>query len=413
MRDAVQNSLNRLEDEVGDLDEFVASRIGMDVDAMQRNFSAEQVDALAMAINNAEHGGGFIIGDQTGIGKGRIVAGMIRYAINQGLTPVFVTEKPNLYADMMRDLADIGMGEMLGYGTDELRVLMTNKDESVPYGANGEYQMPKLGRQADAVMRDMVDNGQVDPKYLAVFTTYSQMQTSGGSMPDRMKAIQAIMPNAYLILDESHNAGGTGVAGGRKTAKQLIAERTNGFVGRSGFMRLLVQQAKASFFSSATYAKRPNVMDLYQSTNMIHAVDKPEQLGDEIARGGVPLQQITAAMLAADGQYMRRERSFHGVKYDTKPVAVDKDAAENMAKAMSEVLNFSRAKEGAIAKLQDEYDAAGAMLTDVGNNAKTAVEGANFGSIMHNLIDQMLLALKTMGLSMKHWPPWPVVKRSC
>lgn len=397
MRDAVQNSLNRLEDEVGDLDEFVASRIGMDVDAMQRNFSAEQVDALAMAINNAEHGGGFIIGDQTGIGKGRIVAGMIRYAINQGLTPVFVTEKPNLYADMMRDLADIGMGEMLGYGTDELRVLMTNKDESVPYGANGEYQMPKLGRQADAVMRDMVDNGQVDPKYLAVFTTYSQMQTSGGSMPDRMKAIQAIMPNAYLILDESHNAGGTGVAGGRKTAKQLIAERTNGFVGRSGFMRLLVQKAKASFFSSATYAKRPNVMDLYQSTNMIHAVDKPEQLGDAIARGGVPLQQITAAMLAADGQYMRRERSFHGVKYDTKPVAVDKDAAENMAKAMSEVLNFSRAKEWAIAKLQDEYDAAGAMLTDVGNNAKTAVEGANFGSIMHNLIDQMLLALKTKG----------------
>lgn len=397
MRDAVQNSLNRLEDEVGDLDEFVASRIGMDVDAMQRNFSAEQVDALAMAINNAEHGGGFIIGDQTGIGKGRIVAGMIRYAINQGLTPVFVTEKPNLYADMMRDLADIGMGEMLGYGTDELRVLMTNKDESVPYGANGEHQMPKLGRQADAVMQDMIANGQVDPKYLAVFTTYSQMQTSGGNMPDRMKAIQAIMPNAYLILDESHNAGGTGVAGGRKTAKQLIAERTNGFVGRSGFMRLLVQKAKASFFSSATYAKRPNVMDLYQSTNMIHAVDKPEQLGDAIARGGVPLQQITAAMLAADGQYMRRERSFHGVKYDTKPVAVDKDAAENMAKAMSEVLAFSRAKEGAIGKLQDEYDAAGAMLTDVGNNAKTSVEGANFGSIMHNLIDQMLLALKTKG----------------
>ena len=397
MRDAVQNSLNRLEDEVGDLDEFVASRIGMDVEAMQRNFSAEQVDALAMAINNAEHGGGFIIGDQTGIGKGRIVAGMIRYAINRGLMPVFVTEKPNLYADMMRDLSDIGMGEMLGYGTDDLRVLMTNKDEGVPYGANGEYAMPKLGRQADAVWQEMIANEQAPSKYLAIFTTYSQMQTSGGAMPDRMKAIQAIMPNAYLILDESHNAGGTGAAGGRKTAKQLIAERTNGFVGRSGFMRLLVQKAKASFFSSATYAKRPNVMDLYQSTNMMHAVDKPEQLGDAIARGGVPLQQITAAMLAADGQYMRRERSFHGVRYDTKPVSVDKDAAENMAHAMSEVLNFSRMKEGVIGKLQDEYDAAGAMLTDVGNNAKTSVEGANFGSIMHNLIDQMLLALKTKG----------------
>jgi len=59
-------------------------------------FSAEQVDAIAVAIYNIEQKGqGCIIGDQTGIGKGRIAAGMIRYAVNSGLKPIFLTEKPN------------------------------------------------------------------------------------------------------------------------------------------------------------------------------------------------------------------------------------------------------------------------------------------------------------------------------
>jgi len=44
--------------------------------------SAEQIDAVAMAIYNMEERGqGMIIGDQTGIGKGRIAASIIRYGV--------------------------------------------------------------------------------------------------------------------------------------------------------------------------------------------------------------------------------------------------------------------------------------------------------------------------------------------
>ena len=60
-----------------------------------------------MAIYNIEvRKQGMIIGDQTGIGKGRIAAAMIRYAVNQGHQPIFITEKANLFSDLYRDPHD-------------------------------------------------------------------------------------------------------------------------------------------------------------------------------------------------------------------------------------------------------------------------------------------------------------------
>ena len=50
---------------------------------------------------------------------------MLRYAMKNGKTPIFVTEKPNLYADMMRDLGDIGM--------KDVRPLVTNAGITVPF----------------------------------------------------------------------------------------------------------------------------------------------------------------------------------------------------------------------------------------------------------------------------------------
>jgi hypothetical protein len=76
------------------------------------------------------------------------------------------------------------------------------------------------------------------------------------------------------------------------------------------------------FYSSATYAKRPDVMDLYAATDMAMAVDNIDDLSEAIARGGVPMQQAVASMLAKAGQYIRRERSFDGINYNTPLVAV-------------------------------------------------------------------------------------------
>jgi hypothetical protein len=404
MRDAIDASIQRIEDKVGDIDQYVADSLKMDAETLRANFSAEQVDALALAIDNAEAGKGFIIGDQTGIGKGRVVAAMIRYALVNGKTPIFVTEKPNLYSDMIRDLDDIGMTNDLALDTKRPRIFITNGGESIPYTLirtkNGEVtetnltlKAPKTGKALDEMMRDMAASDSLG-EYRVIFTTYSQLQTVKGKATERQRFVEKFGNSNYMIFDESHNAGGNGGQQAR-TKEQRQAEK-NGestATGRASFVRKLVKNAYGTFFSSATYAKRPDVMDLYSSTNMSLAVDRPQDLADAITYGGVPMQQVVATMLTQDGQYIRRERTFAGVSYDTVETNVDKETAENMASAMRSILAFSRAKEAVIAQIQKEMDREGAMLSAVGGEAST-VQGANFGSIMHNLIDQMLLSLK-------------------
>lgn len=73
-------------------------------------FAEEQIDAIATAIySHEERGDAIIIADQTGVGKGRTAAGIIRYAIlDKGVVPFFFTEKKHLINDIYRDLIDIG-----------------------------------------------------------------------------------------------------------------------------------------------------------------------------------------------------------------------------------------------------------------------------------------------------------------
>jgi hypothetical protein len=396
MQQATQEALDRIVEQHGDIDNYVAEALEMDPEDLRLNFSAEQVDALALSISNAQAGKGFIIGDQTGIGKGRVVAAMIKYALVNDKIPIFVTEKPNLYADMIRDLDDIGMTNELGLDQKTTKIFMTNSKDSVPYTivrekdgeiteTNFTLKAPAKGKELNDLMAQMQRDESLGD-YKVIFTTYSQLQAVRKQETERQRFIKQFATGNYIILDESHNAGGAGEAKGKK------GEEKEEITGRAGFVRGLVQRSFGSFFSSATYAKRPDVMSLYSSTNMSLAVNNPSQLGEAIKNGGVPMQQAVATMLTKDGQYIRRERTFAGVAYDTVPAEVNKETAENMASAMRSILAFSRAKEGLIKEIQKDLDKKGEVAGQAGE--RTTVQSANFGSIMHNLIDQMLLALK-------------------
>ena len=43
----------------------------------------------------------------TGVGKGRVLAALIRHSVLRGKIPVFTTEKANLFADIIRDLEGV------------------------------------------------------------------------------------------------------------------------------------------------------------------------------------------------------------------------------------------------------------------------------------------------------------------
>tara|TARA_R110002126_G_scaffold195921_3_gene343827 strand:+ start:3280 stop:8085 length:4806 start_codon:yes stop_codon:yes gene_type:complete len=96
---------------VGDVDKFVADKLKYpSVDVLCDYFGKEQIDAIATAIYQHEvTGDSIIVADQTGVGKGRVAAGLIRYSV-LGLKkiPLFFTEKEHLISDIYRDLVDIG-----------------------------------------------------------------------------------------------------------------------------------------------------------------------------------------------------------------------------------------------------------------------------------------------------------------
>ncbi|PSB62819.1 helicase, partial [Chroococcidiopsis cubana CCALA 043] len=328
MQASTARALDALEQRVGALDEYAADRLGYGTqEELHRRLSAEQVDACALALSNLEKGSGFVIGDQTGVGKGRVVASIIRYARITGKTPIFVTQNKSLYADMLRDLKDIGMPNFRPFPTDS--------DLNIPLD---DYRSLKTtSRSHQTEMENFLRTGNLG-RYDGIFTTYSQMQSVKGKETLRREFLRAFAANAILILDESHEAGGT------KSERQPSGVATN----RAAFARELIELSAGVFYSSATYAKRPDVMDLYAKTDMRLAVHDMNTLVSIVERGGVPMQHALAAQLTQAGQYVRRERSYEGVNFNLEIVPVDRPVAEAISEILADILEFDRHKQEAV-----------------------------------------------------------------
>ncbi|MFW5874809.1 MAG: strawberry notch-like NTP hydrolase domain-containing protein, partial [bacterium] len=382
MADTTAQALEDLENRRGRVDQFVADELGYDVNDLPNYFAAEQVDAIGLALDNIKQGFGFIIGDQTGIGKGRVNAAIIQYARKNNIMPVFVTYSPNLYADMVRDLNDIGV--------QGFEPLVTNA------GLKGKHAIPlpdgrqiKTGNTAErmAEMGELQSKG-FESGYDGVFTTYAQLQSLGSGETNRQQFLKNIAPRSLLILDESHNAGGS-------KDDRKAAQKDPNKMPRSVVVREALQESPyGAFYSSATYAKRPDVMGLYFKTDMSLAVDDIGRLSEAVEKGGVPLQQAVAAMLSESGQYIRRERSFKGVTFDQQQAAVDRQHPENASRIMQAVRRFDAIKERDVAELAEEAAGAGEGFVEDGAVGTAGMESTKFTSVMHNLIDQFLLATK-------------------
>ncbi len=375
MASAAQVALDRFEQQHGNIDEYLATRLGYaSVAELHHYFSAEQVDASALAISNIEREAGFITGDQTGIGKGRICASIMRYAQQQGKIPLFVTKDKPLYADMMRDVADIGMGRF--------RPFITDSNIEIPLANGGVLKTGRTSQQ-DNEMLEMMRSGRVN-HYHAIFTTYSQLQTVGKKEPLRRDFLRALAPNAILILDEAHQAGGS-----------QNGWKESGPPDRAEFVRELVDLSAGVFYSSATYAKRPDVMDLYaRRTDLRLGVSNMATLETLLTRGGVPLQQIVASKFVASGQMLRRERSYEGIGFEAKVVPVDREVADQFSAAMRAIKDFDRVKQKALKEISKQLKQEAKQLGEDGAVGEVGAKSTNFTSLMHNCIEQGLLAQK-------------------
>lgn len=400
---------DKVEDAEGDIIDFVARETGFTRADIEKNFYAEGIDAAGAILHQLKQGNGFILGDQTGIGKTRPLILSIAWAIKNGHKPVLITAKPDLYADLLNEMDAVGFSKVLG--GRKPRVFMTNKDD-VPLDAEavewkaaadaaekaGEKRPQRKGRFLNALKRKEYLQGLQDlaagkDNFDFVATTYSQLQTvKGGAETERRHLMRALADRAFVILDETHKAGGEGV----KDPSDRFAKfkQKGGSTSRAQFIREILKGVPGVVYSSATYAKRPEVMDLFFRTDIGKAVDDINKLPALIKRGGVPMQQVVAAKLAEAGQYLRRERSFDGVEYAHEVVPIRPEAYAQMAKTMRTIFRFDLQAKTVREELQKELDTVAGLVAQDHAVGGAGASSTNFASVMHNIVNQMLLAIK-------------------
>ncbi len=361
----------------GDIDDFVRNRLGYKTKMdLCHALAAEQIDAVALAIYNVEarkldngNGQGMIIGDQTGIGKGRVAAAMIRYGTKQGMKPIFLTEKPNLFTDLYRDLKAIGSPHLIPFIINARDVKSNVLDE------HGD----KIYSALDPKEQDAIFKGEELPSvYDFVMATYTQFNSP--NKPKKRDFLSKLAENNLLILDEAHNASGSGNTG--------------------QYIQTVVANSKGVLFLSATFAKRPDNMPLYAMKTVLREsnMDKDE-LVSAIVRGGVALQEVIASELVKEGQMLRRERSSEGVEvnYITLDALEDEHRAisDSITEIIRDIIDFQKGFITNEIKRMDAELASSQKQAQVREGTQRAgADNLPYFSKVFQVIGQMLFAIK-------------------
>lgn len=397
-----QEAVNKNLEKLGDADQFLVDELGYnDKDDLYSHLAAEQVDSVALALQQAKKGNAFIIGDMTGIGKGRQAASLIRYAKKQGQVPVYFTKTAGLLSDVYRDLVDIGSPDLRPFVFGSAKeAAITDSEGNVVFALPSKSEVKR-------VLNYIEKNGKLPDEYDYVLTTYSQVSNgvyefdedgnrkerklakgksfgaAALSGQKRRDAIEKLMGNAYLILDESHTAGGNS--------------------GQGNYFQHIIQKAKNVTFFSATFAKRPDNMPIYAlRTAMNEGGMKSSDLIDAVKRGGATLQEIMSQTLTQCGQMIRRERDMTGVTIDWKAiddperVQEQREQYDSIIGLFNDIINFQKKYVSSYVDERNIELADIQSTMDIKKGTESlGIKNQPFASKAFNTVQQVLLSLKT------------------
>lgn len=359
-----------------DIDTYVQVKLGYETkEEMFDALAAEQIDSVALAIRQIENGRGMIIGDMTGVGKGRQAAAIIRYAVREGKKPIFLTENANLFSDMYRDLRDIGSGDLKPF-------IVNSKGSAGDPSMTDENGIVIYSPLPDKAKNKIIKSQSIPDGYDYVAITYSQLNgnVKKNGMTDKQAFFASIATDNILILDESHKAGGDGNTG--------------------QFMASVLPNTKGVTYLSATFAKRPDNMPIYAlKTDMSEANMSDEELIGAIQRGGVPLQEIMSKSLSETGQMVRRERDFTGVSIDWEQITENTEEIRGKFDGVIQIFNdLIKFQEDyinpAIERMNDDLATQQGQVENRKGTAKMGISNVPFASKTFNLVRQMLFSLK-------------------
>lgn len=329
--ECTSRALSKLNDALGgDVSGYVAKRLHMTIEELGNAMAAEQVDGVALAMYNIEkRSQSVIIGDQTGIGKGRQAAAMIRYGLLSGYLPIFFTDRYTLFSDMYRDCKALGIKDArplvvnekasvvdfdsiieeptVTDSPDEIWSPIDEDDDPTKYDADimqlyqkqyeVVYKAPKK-----KILQCIFNSGDVPSDafdYLMI--TYSQLKDAKRDAT-RLNFLHqlCIKHRVLFIFDEAHRSSSVS-AGNLSVITQ-------------GINSILVETPQTQcIFLSATFAKRPESFITFMRRTALSALATENTLEKALLSGGVPMQEYVSSTLAAEGQMIRREHSNVGL----------------------------------------------------------------------------------------------------
>ncbi|WP_375591491.1 strawberry notch-like NTP hydrolase domain-containing protein [Acinetobacter baumannii] len=335
-----------------------------DLSSLSKAFSAEQVDAVTSAILSIENDRSYILGDQTGIGKGRSLAGMLRYSLINGFRPVFFTRNAQLFNDLWRDIVDTGTDKFISnpfiFNSDGF---ITHKDKVVysPMKTSDIYNLDRIGNQFDII-----------------FSTYSQF--SGRSGKKENLFLSSIDKNTLLFLDESHVAA-------------------SGESNISRFLSVVKERTGPTYHSSATDRKKANNLLFYSD---IFPASFKGQLKSLIEnKPSNELLEAISMALVKDGVFLRREHDFSKLEFrtyhaSTQYQTASRELSDQLAQVLSKMAYLSGDVEEKVAKMNSEIKHnVEHMKEGSWQENRMQVNSMNFASRMHNISRQILLSVTT------------------
>ncbi|HQD31964.1 MAG TPA: strawberry notch family protein [Clostridiales bacterium] len=234
---------------------------------------------------------GFFIGDGTGVGKGRTIAGIIMDNFRQGRTKaVWVSENKKLFKDATRDWTGIGC----------------NKDDLFDLG---KFKI----------------NQSIERKSGILFTTYDTLKSESSDAGrvkqseydgTRLKQIVDWLGKDFdgaIIFDEAHNMA-SAVEYGRGLQKKKTSKKAlTGLELQSLLPNARVVYASATGATDVhnlAYAPR---LGLWGEGTPFRDV---RDFIDQISSGGLAAMELIARDMKSMGSYLARNISFEGVEYE-------------------------------------------------------------------------------------------------
>jgi hypothetical protein len=276
LESAMHSALAALVARKGPVDALVAQALGVSEASLIERLSPEQVDSVAAALDSLEQKRGFVVADETGFGKGRILAALALIGRRRGERVLFMTENAPLFSDLYRDL-----------------LAVSDNAAPLPFLLHGDATLrtpegQKVGRSPTAKgLQTLLAAPPAEEAPPFIMTTYAQIARKQSE--NKQVWLKAwLNKTGWVLLDEAHNAAGDSQVNAR--LEKLLAE------------------AGGAVYASATFAKGEGNLGLYAAAlppdRFVRRILRRALAGDQ----GLLRETLTQAM-ARDGRLMRREHA--------------------------------------------------------------------------------------------------------